>query len=297
MKVSNKSSQINSMLKKAEFINLDKSSSDTVHVYPIQMTKAIAQNLLDNNLENQRSLSLNRSKKYASEMLSDNWKFNGECITVDNEGRLLNGQHRCKAVVLADVSIPVLVITGIETEAFKTMDQGFKRSTGQIFSMAGVRNSSLIAASLKSYYGYLKSGCLYRTSELNTSTLELEKIYNEDNERFDEVVCLSNRSSGFLKFSGFTATMICSLMMAIKDDPKADEFINRFNNQDWVSQDKCPIKFIHNVITKARSNKMKLTQKQKYNAIVTAWNHFKQGKGIPFNSYLWLKSEEAYKIK
>jgi len=284
MKISNKASQINSMLKKAEFINLTDYEMDTVHVYPIQMDKKIAQNLLDNNFENQRKLSIGRAKKYADEMLSNNWRFNGECITIDGEGRLINGQHRCKAVVLSDVSIPVLVVTGIENEAFKTMDQGFKRSTAQIFSMEGVKNSSLTAASLTAYYGYLKNGCLYRSSETNTSTLELEKVYKENPKRFDEVAFLSNRASGYLKFSGFTTTMFCSLMMVIKDDPKADDFINRFNNQDWVKQDKCPIKFIHNVITKARNNNLKLTKKQKYNAIITAWNHFKLSKDIPLNT-------------
>ena len=65
MEISNKASKINSMLKKAEFINLTDYEMDTVHVYPIQMDKNIAQKLLDNNFENQRKLSLSRAKKYS----------------------------------------------------------------------------------------------------------------------------------------------------------------------------------------------------------------------------------------
>jgi hypothetical protein len=297
MKVSNKASQVNSILRKAEFIDLGSKDIETVQVYQIQMTKEIAQYMLDNNFESQRKLSMSRAKKYAEEMLSGNWRFNGECITIDNNGKLINGQHRCKGVVLSGVEIPVMVITGLESESFKTMDQGFKRGTGQIFSMMGVKNSTLMTSSLKIYCQFLKTGKIHSSSHINSSTLELEKIYNKNPNEFDKIVLMANRTATYLKFSGFTTTMFGALTMANKDDPKVYEFLDKFNNQNWTKDDKCPIKFLHNVIAKARGNKMRFTAMQKSNALIVAWNHFKADKPLPLNSYLWMKSTESIKIK
>jgi len=64
------------------------------------------------------------------------WRLNGECIVFDRNGVLVDGQHRLTAIAQSGRAVPVLVIYGVDPEAFVTMDQGKKRSGADVLSTA-----------------------------------------------------------------------------------------------------------------------------------------------------------------
>jgi hypothetical protein len=84
---------------------------------------------------NQRNLSALRVAGYAKEMVAGRWRLTHQGVALDPQGRLLDGQHRLRAVIEADLSqpgitVPMLVTSGIPRDTFAVMDSGRPRSAG-----------------------------------------------------------------------------------------------------------------------------------------------------------------------
>lgn len=109
------------------------------------LTPALAKQLLEQNRIN-RKLRPRRVALYAADMKAGRWENNGETIIIAENGDLLNGQHRCVAVIQTGVTIPVFIVRGAPARVFKTMDGGLPRSTSDVLHTAGYSNTKLIAA-------------------------------------------------------------------------------------------------------------------------------------------------------
>lgn len=57
-----------------------------------------------------------------------------------SDGELYDGQHRLLAVVQADVTVPMLVVCGLEPNARVTIDQGRTRSVGDVMRIVDGRS-------------------------------------------------------------------------------------------------------------------------------------------------------------
>lgn len=88
--------------------------------------------------DNNREVSAAAQKRYELSMLAGEWLFNGESIVFDRNGQLLNGQHRLRAIVSCRLPVPLLLVYGVEPEAFTSMDCGMKRTVGQVLKMKNI---------------------------------------------------------------------------------------------------------------------------------------------------------------
>ena len=96
-----------------------------------------------------RKVSNNHVELYANDIRSGNWKLNGDAIKLDEDGRILDGQHRLRACVLANMPMRTMVMTGVSKDAFDTLDCGRARTTSQVLQMAEVKYNSLIACIIR----------------------------------------------------------------------------------------------------------------------------------------------------
>lgn len=111
----------------------------------VELTPALAAELLASNDVN-RPLSRAILTEYTDAIKRGEWKLNGEPIIVSAGGKLLDGQHRCNAVIRAKRSILTYRIDGIEKEAFATIDCGKRRNSSDVLSIGGVKNARVCAA-------------------------------------------------------------------------------------------------------------------------------------------------------
>ena len=102
-----------------------------------RITPEQAQEYLKFNTENYRSISKDRVISYAGDMANGKWQFNGEAIKFDENGKLIDGQHRLHAIVRANVPVDMLVIRGVK-ENVNIYDIGSRRSMGQIAKARGI---------------------------------------------------------------------------------------------------------------------------------------------------------------
>lgn len=79
----------------------------------ILVTPKMAEQWLETSNRLNRNISENVVKQYAADMKKGYWQFNGEVIQFGKDGKLKNGQHRLKAIVMAGVPVKMSVLYGV----------------------------------------------------------------------------------------------------------------------------------------------------------------------------------------
>lgn len=114
----------------------------------VNVTPELAKRWWDNRFDKQRPLNMSNARKYAKDMTDGNWRLDSDGIIVLNKrGQLMNGQHRSMAVILADTTVPMFVMTGAEDEAYDVMDSGKARTVADVLN--GVKNAKVCGAIAK----------------------------------------------------------------------------------------------------------------------------------------------------
>lgn len=93
----------------------------------VTITPGQAQLWLDDAARN-RKLSQARITKYAAIMERGDWLVTNQGIAFDEYGHLIDGQHRLTAIVKAEVSVTMLVVSAVKGVAQLVMDQGYTRT-------------------------------------------------------------------------------------------------------------------------------------------------------------------------
>jgi hypothetical protein len=83
------------------------------------------------------------------------WVPNGDTIRFDSDGHLRDGQHRLKMVIMTEVPIETVVVTGIDPAAFITMDTGKNRNLSDVLSINHYPNSWLLAGAVTNVRRYV----------------------------------------------------------------------------------------------------------------------------------------------
>ena len=113
--------------------------------------------LLRNRIEFQRKLKMRVVNSYAQDMKAGLWQKNGEPIHLDSDGRLVNGQHRLRAIIESGVSIELYVIHNVDATLF---DSGYRRNLGDQLQMNGVALPTTASAAGKIVAGVFLILCV-----------------------------------------------------------------------------------------------------------------------------------------
>jgi len=106
----------------------------------ILITPELAKKWLDKNVKNNRPVMKNTVKCYARLMKSGGWNLTHQGIAFDEEGYLIDGQHRLHAIIEANIPVEMNVTYNVHHtpgEAF-TIDMGRKRTYANIAVMSGI---------------------------------------------------------------------------------------------------------------------------------------------------------------
>ena len=109
---------------------------------------------LATNLSNRR-VEKYHVNKLANAMTKGDWSLNGQTITFNTEGALIDGQHRLMAVVQSGVAVPMAIVRGVKPNVITTIDTGKPRSLGDIMGMHGFSSIGKFAGSIRLCIAYL----------------------------------------------------------------------------------------------------------------------------------------------
>jgi hypothetical protein len=139
------------------------------------ITPNIAHAYLERNIMNRRPLE-RAVAKLATDMSKGNWYLTGDTIKFDNEGVLIDGQHRLMAVIRCGLPQQFLVVRNVAKEAKIATDTGKPRTLSNVLEFDNCKNSKEVACITKAAYEFHYGK---QNMQRATSHFEMVEFLNE----------------------------------------------------------------------------------------------------------------------
>lgn len=224
-----------------------------------------------------RACSRSTVRRYAAAIRRGEWELNGEAIKFDPAGKLIDGQHRLNAVVLAESPIKSVVIRGLNGKAFETFDTGKNRSISDLLSLYGFANCHVLASLSRMLYNYQVSGnpALNPSVNLRVSGPLLASFVRDPSRTEALVSAAREGQQRFVKGSFFSPGLAAFLWYVThKSDPViADEFFDAMKSS--IREDD-PASLLSARIAKSRLQKTTTSMEEACALSIKAWNAFAQ---------------------
>ena len=147
----------------------------------VTLTPEDANNLIKSS-DGNRKLNTANIARIKRAIVNGTYRLNGETIIIDKDGKLIDGFHRCTALVEAGegYTLTTFVVYGIEAESKKSVDIGANRNATNAFQMEGIKYAA-DASRLAFRLLQEKAGERYRTGATCTFDGDIKNILNEYN--------------------------------------------------------------------------------------------------------------------
>lgn len=177
------------------------------------ITPVLAEEYLKHNTSN-RQLRKNIVSYYASQMKNGQWMLNGEGIIFNEQGTLVDGQHRLAAVAESGVNVDMLVVRNADKDSFATVDCGVSRKISDTFFVRGIPNATTVSSIIGRYKKLCSNrsvmGNVAGTKSGNTaSRQDLLREYASDEDFWQDIYRFSKACYDSMRL--MTATEIGSI--------------------------------------------------------------------------------------
>lgn len=150
------------------------------------ITPEVALQMLATRPDWQRRQRKNRIEQYAEDMEEGRWGGSTDCIGITETGRLINGQHRLRAVVESGQTVEMWVMRGMSDDAYKTIDKGLPRSVAD--SLQDMPDASKMSTVARAVVAYEKSGEVEQRGRVNVSPVEQAEYARAHEDRLRRIV-------------------------------------------------------------------------------------------------------------
>ncbi len=228
---------------------------------------------------NNRKVSDSVVNTYAKDMAEDRWVFNGAPIQFDEDGKLLNGQHRLWAVIESGVTIDSVVQWGIPRESQATIDAGAKWQTKDILYMQGEKNAACLTATLR----WLKreEGGNMLSSDAMSNSAASEVLDRHPNVR---------HSVDFVHAYKLpmppAAAAYLHYRVSPEDQDKADEFFRRLSDGVNLAHNS-PIYRLRERLNSVKGQ-ARMHREEQLALCIIAWNSYRSGREM--KQLKWVRS-------
>lgn len=241
------------------------------HAEVVTLTPVLAFLLLQRN-SNNRNIRRMNSEFIRNDIISDRWQFNGESIVISDTGILLDGQHRCDAVVQTGTSIRVSLVFGALEEARFTIDIGSPKSAANFLHMKGFTDTNNMAATIAQIIQYQKSGDISHGFRRPTKT----EIINAVSE-LKGLQASIDIVSGAKALGARSCLAFCHYIFKKKAGAvAADEFILKLIDGDGLRKGD-PIYYCRERLIAMKGS---IRPSDRIGLLFKAWNHWRLGDTI-----------------
>lgn len=261
----------------------------------VLVTPDLATKWLEKNTRN-RPLQDKRVLEIAGWMTRDEWQVTTDAIGFDENGDLINGQHRLNALLKVNKPFEFIVTRGLNPDSFNVIDTVKVRSAADILGVNDF-GCSLIKAGISKFIITFKKGVY----SMNTITQGNRKLSNQEILDFS----IDNRSkldkSGEIarrtttKFRGMEPRFIGGLywLFSEKDEDMAETFFKYYEDGVGLTAND-PILILRQQLIKNIGATRKVSSHTKLAWAVLAWNHIRSAKKIKMLK--WSESDPFPKI-
>ena len=92
--------------------------SDSIKVFEMDVTPQMAQYILLQHNNDNRKVCKSQVNKIAKSIRNDGWLRDGQPLTFNVEGNITEGQHRLHAILEEKVTVPMIIVLGVELNCF-----------------------------------------------------------------------------------------------------------------------------------------------------------------------------------
>lgn len=181
----------------------------------MEFSPEVAHEVLENRNDNNRKQRPNKIKRFAADLTDGFWILTGDTIKFGSNGNLLDGQNRLRACVASGVALLTHAVFGIDPVAFKYLDSGTVRTSGDTFKVAGVPNAEIAGKASR----WLM---IFATPDVNRSIIvpnaELFEFYQKrvNKDQFERAIADAKKVSRMIP----TGTLAAMLYLFERMDPK-----------------------------------------------------------------------------
>jgi hypothetical protein len=240
----------------------------------VELTPELAAALLSRN-ESNRKLRSTKLDQYIRDIEEDRWQFNGETITVSNDGKLNNGQHRCHAVLSAGKSIETLLVFGVTRESRSTVDTGATRGAQDFLALEGYTQPNTLSALTRFVITYERNegkhfGSLNRVTHAEVISRSREEAALDEASVFAYAHHKKSR-----RLAPPSVLAFCYYLFSKKDKEATKEFMDQVILGIGLAADD-PAYVTREKLFETSS----LVREQKIEILIRGWNAFRAGRKL-----------------
>ena len=207
-------------------------------------------------------------------MLAGRWRLNGQTIKISKDGRLLDGQHRLEAAKKAKCSFPAIVVEGLASEIFASLDIGRRRSVSDVLRDRGESHTTILASALR-WLWMIENGVILAANSSPTNGELLEVL-----DCHPEIRASNKRVSAIRVIMGSGIAAALHRTFADKDMPRADEFFARLIDGVQLAEHS-PIRHLRERLIRTRSShRVRLAEAERVAISIKAWNAYREDRAI-----------------
>jgi hypothetical protein len=253
-----------------------------------QFSPEEAKELLKTKNIGNRPVNTARVEGYARDMKSGNWLLSGETIIFDENGNIMNGQHRLLACIEAKTPFKSYVVRGVPRAHFSVLDTGFTRPFSQVLeighyitadqlqSHAASADIAAVTRMLERYERFGRNAAYLRTGTPTRS--EQLAVYNANKLAIEESILQGQRSKKLMP----VATGAFLFFVFVRQD--ADKALQFWQDltvgmEASLAEDN-PAYVLRKKLLDNAASRAKINQSDKIAYAFMAWNAYKANRGI-----------------
>lgn len=261
----------------------------------VDITPELAKKWLAQNTHN-RNLRERVVNGYAADMRDGNWVEDGQSIRfakgdvvlLDDPhlagSALLDGQHRLSAIVKADTTVRMLIVSNLPDTTQETMDTGAKRSLGDVLKLRGEERYVPLAAVLMRVYlwdvqGQRRSMKADRARPTHRQLL----AFLEEHPELRRAAEIGSRVRGAVSISASTGGL-CHWLFNRIDKSDCAFFFARLTDGAGLETDD-PIYALRRVADNFAKDKGRIGEEHMTALVIKGWNAFREGRRVRLLTY------------
>lgn len=258
------------------------------------ITVAKAKSLLANNKAN-RPINDSNLKVIEMEMKRSNFESTGESIKVAIDGTLLDGQHRLMAIVNTSMPQKMLIVRGLDKNAFKYIDTGRKRTAADVLGIEKIKNPTQIATMVKFIMNF-KRGQYISATQSQTKRAS-SAITNSDVSDFVAKNLTSLNDSYPFGYAKENKLLPCGLLASLHyilkgiSQIEADDFCWKVAKGENLTKENPIYLLRQKLLNDIRSNR-KMSKTERLALVLKAWNLYRGKKKVSILK--WESVREAF---
>lgn len=248
---------------------------DIINIDPV-----IATEILHRNNHN-RPISDLTVKRYAQMMRQGKWQFNGEPIIIGEDGSLIDGQHRLKAIIDSKSTQEMIVVKGVSKTAYQTIDIGKKRTGADALATHNKdyrKNSAVIAAAVHNVKEFDEDGKWRDERGKRCSHDELISFV-EGNKGLLRSVEFTASLNGAKKLIPFSALAALHFLFSRRDVNMCESFFHKLNTGENLTKND-PALLLRNRLIEMRHMGGVFRTREVVPYILKAWEILREGREV-----------------